>query len=142
MIYSKTKIRFLSLFVLAFLCLNAGGFVCLAYCGQSLRAKADHCPLQRSKSHCPHSKAPAETTNDRAITAGSISCCIMPVSMIGAPLEAIGRVDLAVVAVEAVRVAAVETPVAVYSRLIPKYYYRPPPNDKRPDRIRNQVFRI
>jgi hypothetical protein len=140
----RSKNKLISLFVLAFLCLNAGGVLCLTYCSQGVKARPEHCPLRNARAHCPHSKTPAKTADaDQASAIGSVSCCVMPIGMIApAPLEARTRVEVPVAAAIVVKTTAVERPVLSQSRQIPGYYYRPPPNDRRGDRIRNQVFRI
>lgn len=142
--FSRTKTRFLSLFVFAFLCLNAGGVFCLAYCGQAVKARAaNHCPLKKKGSdHCHGSKKTTQTTDTDSLEASSVKCCLLPISLFATPLEAKYGV-----AIDAVTVANIETPdfapiLLVRSRQLPKFYYRPPPNDRGTDRVRNQVFRI
>lgn len=140
---TRTQTKFLSLFVVAFLCLNAGGILCLTYCTQAVQAKAGHCPLKKQGApHCPHSEKKTSSTENYSFEAVSVRCCLLPVSIFAAPLEnnAGVTVDTAV----AVNIEKIEfTPVfLVRSRQIPKFYYRPPPNDVRFERVRNQVFRI
>jgi len=140
---NRTHTRFLSFFVVAFLCLNAAGVLCLTYCAQAVQAKADHCPLKKQgAAHCPHSEKTTASTENYSFEASAVRCCLLPVSIFAAPLEnKVGiTVDTAVVVnVEKIDLARL---VLVRSRLIPKFYYRPPPNDGRSDRVRNQVFRI
>jgi hypothetical protein len=141
--FRQATLKLISLFVLAFLCLNAGGFLCLTYCGQIVKAKADSCPLKAAAHHCPHSQAPAKTTGDHSASAGSISCCTMPIGMIApAPLETKTRVDVPAAVATVVEAAVIDRPILRHSRQISGFYYRPPPNDRRQDRVRNQVFRI
>ena len=140
---SRTHNRFLSLFVVAFLCLNAGGVLCLTYCGQAFQAKADHCPLKKqAASHCPHSNRNAAPTENYSFEASSVTCCMLPISLFSAPLEK--RAGISIDTAVAVNIEKIEfTPFfSVRSRQIPKFYYRPPPNDGRFERVRNQVFRI
>src|SRR3954462_11387634 len=86
------KTKLLSLFVLTFLCLNAGGAVCLAYCqgGQSHKIEtAEHCPLPANTAHCPHhADMPAEPT-EKTDTASSnaVQCCTLAINLFAAPLE-------------------------------------------------------
>jgi len=141
--FTRAKIKLVSLFVLAFLCLNAGGFVCLAYCSQAVKAKAEFCPLKQSASHCPHSRSSTKPANDETAAAGAVSCCTMPIGMIApAPLEARNKVDAPAAIITVVESAITDRPVLGRSWQISGFYYRPPPNDRRGERVRNQVFRI
>ena len=140
---AKATTRWISFFVVAFLCLNAGAFLCLAYCGKAMAATtAESCPLKKAgASHCPRSKT-ANTDQDASFAGTSVTCCMLPVGVFGAPLEnKAGKITSIAVtpAIEKTEFAAV---VLAASRQIPKFYYRPPPNDGRFERVRNQVFRI
>jgi hypothetical protein len=140
---TRTHTKFLSLFVVAFLCLNAGGILCLTYCTQAVQAKADHCPLKKQGApHCPSSEKKAAPTENNSFEAVSVKCCLLPVSIFAAPLE--NTTGISVDAAVAANIEKIElTPVfSVQSRQIPKFYYRPPPNDGQFERVRNQVFRI
>jgi hypothetical protein len=135
--------RLLAFFVVAFLCLNAGAFICLAYCGKAMAATAESCPLKKQGvAHCPHSQTANKGKDDASFAGSSMTCCMLPVGMFGAPLESkAGTITSAPITatVEKTEFAPV---VLGASRQIPKFYYRPPPNDARLDRVRNQVFRI
>lgn len=137
----RTKTRIISLFVLAFLCLNAGGVLCLTYCSQMVAAKADHCPIKKQAADC-HRKAKTDAADDLAFYASSVKCYMLPVSVFAAPLE--NKVNLAadVIPAESVENIGFATAMAVRSRQISEFYYRPPPNDRSFERVRNQVFRI
>lgn len=66
----------------------------------------------------------------------------MPVNVIAAPVESkfgVAVDSVIVPTVEQVEFAPVQL---IRSRQVPKFYYRPPPNDARFERVRNQVFRI
>ncbi len=142
--FSRKHSHLLSLFVVAFLCLNAGGVMCLAYCATPSKAVAEHCPLKKKASeHCNRSKNKEQASESVAFKANTVTCCIMPVSIFATPLEkkagtVIEAAPVAEVADEAVFAPA----VLARSRQISKFYYRPPPNDSRFERVRNQVFRI
>ena len=77
------------MFVVAFICLNAGGAVCVAYC-RSMTPAADvseHCPLKKADSHC-HKGSKAETSSEATSVAGDeIFCCSVTVGFIPAPVE-------------------------------------------------------
>ncbi len=142
--FSRTHKRFLSLFVVAFLCLNAGGVLCLAYCATPSKAEAAHCPLKKkAEDHCNRSNREGQTSENLAFKANSVTCCIMPVSIFAAPLEKKSGtlIDSAPVA-EAADEIVFAPVVLAPSRQISKFYYRPPPNDSRFERVRNQIFRI
>ena len=139
----RINTKLISLFVIAFLCMNAGAILCLAYCGQAMKASAEHCPLQKAAAHCPHSKTRQTTpTSNPSWEASSVKCCVLPVSVFAAPLEIKAGIETAAPVTASPEVVLTATIVPIHSRQIPKFYYRPPPNDRRIDRIRNQVFRI
>jgi hypothetical protein len=135
--------RFVAFFVVAFLCLNAGAFLCLSHCAKPALARADHCPLKKaSGSHCPHSEQPTTDPNDESFAGVSITCCMLPVGVFGAPLELKGGTITSAAVPAAVDIADFAGQGSAVSRQLPKFYYRPPPNDTRFERVRNQVFRI
>ena len=137
--------RLLAVFVVAFLCLNVGAFACLAYCEIGVAQSASHCPLQKAGTpHCPLSQAAArkEQNENDAVAASTMTCCMMPVGVLGVPLEAKAGTITAVPLTAAVEKAEFAPVVFAAQRQISKFYYRPPPNDARMNRVRNQVFRI
>ena len=139
----RTRSNLISYFVVIFLCLNAGGVLCLTYCGQAVHAKAAQCPLKKQDAaHCPNSQKTTAPTENYSFEASSVTCCMLPISLFSAPLEEKAGIstDAAVVVnTDKIELAPV---FLVRSRQIPKFYYRPPPNDGRFERVRNQVFRI
>lgn len=142
--FSRKHSPLLSLFIVAFLCLNAGGVMCLAYCATPSKTLAEHCPLKKKASvHCNRANNKEQVAESVAFKANSVSCCIMPVSIFAAPLEKkAGNFTEAAPAVDIASEAVTAPEVLARSRQIPKFYYRPPPNDRRIERVRNQVFRI
>ena len=139
---SHTCTKFLSLFVVAFLCLNPGAVLCLAYCGHNVPVSSAHCPLKKAGADCPHSGKTSRTTNTSFFDTGSAKGCVMPVNTIAAPLESKVGIYAHAVAPINIDTITLATAALVRSRQIPKLYYRPPPNDRRIERLRNQVFRI
>ena len=145
---STTK-KILAAFVLAFLCLNVGGLVCLTYCSQIAMASAmpssDDSHLSE---HCRRAKKEAEEKDQNAekISATVASCCMMPVSMFAVPLEKQTRATLVLVAdsVPAVNVEIYRfaSPSIVSLHIDPTPVYRPPPLDRRGERILHSVIRI
>lgn len=144
-----TANRTLATFVLAFLCLNAGGFLCITYCSQtsmaSARPASDDSHLSE---HCRLAKKTADEKDQNAekISSNVASCCMMPIRIFAAPLENQTRsVDL----VAADSVPSVDTnfykfeaPAIDLSHISATPVYRPPPLDRRVDRILHSVFRI
>ncbi|MFN0277700.1 MAG: hypothetical protein ACKVRN_03760 [Pyrinomonadaceae bacterium] len=143
MIFNRVRTKFLSLFVVAFLCLNAGGMLCLGYCAMPA-AEVVYCPLTKQPiDHCKRSGKSDTTSENLSFKANSVTCCIMPVSIFAAPLEKKSEILSELAPVAEVVDEIVFTPVALIgSRQVPKFQYRPPPNDLRFERVRNQVFRI
>jgi hypothetical protein len=144
--YSR-KIRFLALFVLAFVCLNAAGAVCVAYCrGFATRSEvAVHQSPEKSLSkHCDHSPAKGKPENGRAISVGrNVDVCPMTVSFLAASVE-----KKSIVNVEPILAAIIETPtspvlISIDSSYLSQADYRgPPPLDRRPERIKHRLLLI
>lgn len=140
---SGTKL--IAIFVVVFICLNAGGFVCVAYCQSSLKSFADsqdHCPLQKSSEHCdPAEKADLPDGAD-SIGTNKIECCRMAFSFIAAPLEK--RTFSAQVATlpVIVQLDPVKPTVFADSRQTPLPTYRGPPLDRRVERLKHCLIRI
>lgn len=146
MTYRQKYKRSVSAFVLAFLCLNVGGVACLAYCNQAGGAKASQ-PMAAMSTmpagHCSHHNqgvpAAPEATHAQA---GSTTCCSMPVSFFAAPLER--RLDQTFETVATVPAVIVEFARPVINKPERAFatVYRPPPRDRRTDRLLNCVIRI
>ena len=142
--FSRTHTKLLSLFVVAFLCLNAGGLLCLAYCATPSQIEAAHCPLKkRAADHCNPSSKSEQALENVVFKANSVTCCIIPVSIFAAPIEKeAGQLIYPSPVAETVVGLAFATTWSTRSRQIPRSFYRPPPNDYRFQRVRNQIFRI
>jgi hypothetical protein len=135
--------RLLAFFVVAFLCLNAGAFFCLAYCETTVAKQADHCPLKKAaSSNCPHSQTANKNQDNSSFVRNSVTCCMLPIGVFGALVEQKTGTITAVQVAGVVQKTEFAPVVFAASRQLPKFYYRPPPNDARVDRVRNQVFRI
>jgi hypothetical protein len=84
------KIKFLAAFVIAFVCLNAGGAVCVAYCQsyEIAAVESEHCPLKKPASeHCDKSVKESEDHASVNIQTGELDCCPMTISFFAAPVE-------------------------------------------------------
>src|SRR5437762_8351684 len=119
---ATTTTRLLAFFVVAFLCLNAGAFLCLAYCGKAMAAAAENCPLKKAGvSHCPHSQT-ANRKNDESFAGSSVTCCVLPIGVFGVPLDSkAGVITSAPIAVAVKKIDLVPAVLAA-SRQIPKFY--------------------
>ncbi len=122
--YHRTS-KVLAIFLLTFVCLNAGGAACLAYCENFEIADADHCPLARKADHCNLTIQTAEKTE--AINGLSLDCCRLPLSIISAPLAS---AELKERDAQPERIEETERRrfVAAYQfRFVSVSHYRPPP---------------
>ena len=141
------KTKLLSIFVMAFLCLNAGGAVCLVYCVTPLKAAAaetEHCPLPKaSQAHCPHATR-SETPKGDETAAGSnaVSCCSLAINVFVAPIERKqASHDLVAIVPEKPVVASQVFEFSPVSFVQP-LEIRSLARDRRFERIKNRVFRI
>lgn len=144
--YSR-KIRFLALFVVAFLCLNAAGAVCVAYCrGFAMAGEvADHHPQEKPLSrHCDHSSAKGKSESGRTISVDKkADVCPMTVSFLAASVE-----KRSFVFVEPILSPVVETfnspvTISIGRHYISEFNYRgPPPIDRRTERIKHRLLLI
>lgn len=143
MLAGTKSIKLISLFVVAFLCLNAGGVLCVAYCGQARNAAAAHTRTMLGSEHCRmHAEPQAIKDDKRTSIARAVDCCTLPVSFFAAPVEKSAVVDgPAAVLSAAIDFERVSTQyLAIRSEALPVYH--PPPIDRRTDRILNCVIRI
>lgn len=136
------KIRFLAVFVIAFVCLNAMGAVCVAYCRtSSLSAhETQHELVKKVVHHCD--KMPVDPV-ERAIGAEQFDCCPMTVGFLGAPIEKSSfqyEPILAAFVSSTSNLPALLTPQSVSGKLTA--YAGPPPRDRRPDRLKHRLLRI
>ena len=141
-----TKRKILATFVLAFLCLNVGGVLCLTYCSQIAWAAAVPTAEDSHLSeHCRKAKQAAEEKNKDSsrLQAAEASCCMLPVAMFSAPVEKRPEfvVNLVVEAPPELRFELTAPVFSAHSSVtIP--VYRPPPLDRRGERILHSVIRI
>lgn len=135
--------RVLTVFVLAFICLNGFGALCVAYC-QTVEAsyeKADHCPIGNGLS----TKAMLAAVPDvPAVTdiGADDDCCPLTVTFVAAPIESKQQTPAPSVMMAELSyidhvLLKVERP---FSNSIPPY--RGPPIDRRLDRVMHCVLLI
>ena len=135
------QLKFIAAFVLLFVCLNAGGAVCVAYCRSVvLSAMDEHCPLAKVDRHCDKS----EPVNDEktALAAGEIDCCPMIVSLIPGTLESKQNFSVATVAVLPSTFSPTPLSAGRQIRYLNIPAYRGPPKDERLLHITNRILRI
>ena len=134
----KTKLT--ALFVLAFLYLNVGGAVCLAYCQGAMKVQAAataHCPMHPTKS------GGHDQNGETAAGIGSVTCCTIAINIFAAPLEKKQKAPAAELFAVAKPNRIVFTVPAVFSSEIPnRPAFVPPKLDSRDARVKNCVFRI
>ena len=142
-VYTRSKKnRLISLFVVAFICLNAGGAVCVAYCRSMPSAAEEHCPLKKTDSHC-HKGSKGENSSEATSVAGDeIFCCSVTVGFIPAPVEKLFRFTN-IVSTALVDTHTIEPRLVSIPSFTSTFDYRgPPPLDRRVERIKLRLLRI
>ena len=136
--------KFLSVFVLAFLCLNVGAGACLAYCGgwfSAVSGEDEHCPLAKlSPENCPMNKSRSETDSfSKGVPV--MDCCALPLNFVFAPLEKNNFVFHAPFA-KRIIAGAPKFEIQRQFGLNTEFSYHSPPLDSRIERIKYGVFLI
>ncbi len=135
--------RVLTVFVLAFICLNGFGALCVAYC-QTVEAsneKAEHCPGGSGVLTKANSATVPDTPAVTEIGAND-DCCPLTVAFVAAPIESKQQTPAPSVMMAELSyidhvLLKVERP---FSNSIPPY--RGPPIDRRLDRVMHCVLLI
>jgi hypothetical protein len=131
-----------SIFVVAFICLNAGGAVCVAYCQtfDIAAAESEHCPLKKISNDCDGDD---EQASDSATVLGDeLDCCPMTVSFFAGPIEKSSFSFDAGVEIAEVAQTFVAPRFAALTLSDRSYTYRGPPLDRRTDRLKHCLIRI
>ncbi len=140
-----TNKRTVAAFVLAFLCLNVGGVLCLTYCTQIAMATPAAGDDLHLSEHCRKTKKAAEEKNKDSshLQANEASCCMLPVAMFSAPVEKRPEfaVKLIVASPAEIRFELTAPVFSAHSSIVIPVY-RPPPLDRRGERILHSVIRI
>ena len=132
-----------ALFVTAFICLNAGGAFCVAYCQEFVAAaEAEHCPLQKKSEHCDKNKTRHSDSNALDASNGEMDCCPLTVSLFAAPVEAKNFFFEAALAIPVQEVLFKPAAFQSQRRFLSDINYRGPPLDLRINRLKHSVFRI
>ncbi|HJS52476.1 MAG TPA: hypothetical protein VJ781_11290 [Pyrinomonadaceae bacterium] len=143
MLRNRIVTRFVALFVVAFICLNAGGAVCVGYC-QTFDSKvsSDHSSRQKVSGHCDRAAEHARDSNVVAETTREMDCCPFTTSFVAAPIEK-QSLSLDSVATSPSQEAYVSFVfLAGRKESVIGNAYRGPPMDRRIDRLKNCIIRI
>ncbi len=144
MITNSKKTRLLALFVVAFVCLNAGGGVCVAYC-QTMDAvvESDHCPLKKQSKHCGKVTDRGDETQTTVWASYEFDYCPMTVTLLAGPIEK-NSVSLTEDSQAAVAKSEPRTSAGHFATIFTATFnYRGPPLlDRRTERIKHQLLRI
>ena len=137
------KTKLLAIFIVAFVCLNAGGGACLVYCRTTNVVETEHCPLKKTVEHCDKSVSKGPKRASISLGTAAITCGPMTGSFFSGPIEK-NASSLARPAV-----AAASQPRSFHlafsmnrSSPDPVSYRGPPPLDSRVLRIRHCIIRI
>ena len=141
------KIRFLALFVLIFVCLNASGAVCVAYCRgfETKKAVTRHCPLQKAAAkHCNHTSQQKAPTHDSIVSVSDgFEFCPMTVTFLAATIETRSLVPAEPVLSAVVDPKRVVVSLVIDRDIAPDINYRGPPLlDRRTERIKHRILLI
>ena len=138
--------KLIAIFLVAFVCLNAGGALCVAYCQSSFEAaqeQKDHCPLTKKAGHCDPEQQMRDGNRFASIGSSEIDCCPMTVSFIAAPVEKNSFPVKAPATALVLPFRPTEPALLKGTKVyVPSAYRGPPPLDLRLSRLKNSVIRI
>ncbi|MBA3352797.1 MAG: hypothetical protein H0U23_10295 [Blastocatellia bacterium] len=144
MITNSKKTRLLALFVVAFVCLNAGGGVCVAYC-QTMDAvvETDDCPLKKKSKDCAKGTDGDDGTQTTVWASYEFDYCPMTVTLLAGPIEK-NSVSLTQDSQAAASKSLLLRPIGNFAAIFTATFnYRGPPLlDRRTERIKHQLLRI
>jgi hypothetical protein len=140
------KIKLLAAFVVVFVCLNANGAVCVAYC-QSLEMAAneqpEHCPLKKAAAHCDKSSTTENEGDVISVSAGKFDCCPITVNFFAAPIEKNSTHFTRSAVVASSLAGSIDLAFRTEQRPSSAANYRGPPlRDRRELRIKQCILRI
>lgn len=139
----RIQIKLFAVFVMAFVCLNASGAACVAYCETfEVTAETEHCPLKKLSEDCDKTNEP--TPQSISLDSHEIDCCPMSVSFFGVPVESKSfSFDQVSRDVLPQYVSLQPSSSVLSNTFAANFDYRgPPPLDRRFDRLKHRVFRI
>lgn len=138
----KETSKYIAIFVVAFLCLNLGGALCFTHCALERASAEDE--LAGLSDHCKAIKL-AEQAANKDNSAGDLEvsvCCAVPTALVAAPAEK--KVEPQKMAAVALLPQLPNVPIVASARdgqtSVP--VYRPPPLDRRGERLLHCVHLI
>jgi hypothetical protein len=143
MFRSRLPLRLTTVFVVAFICLNAGGAACVAFC-QSLDSatQTEHSPLEKLSKHCNKAKNRASDSGAIVTTTGEADCCPFTISFVAAPVESNQTFPDIVAATPVPGLLPSPVLYAGHKSATRGTPYRGPPKDHRIERLKNCILRI
>lgn len=142
---SPVRIKLVTLFVLAFLCINVGGTVCLAYCGGGVttaKASSDHCLHHKAQRHHHSIKSKSNVSVSASAESGPVICSSLAINLFSAPLEKKQSPADAVLVSQQPVVRSITVPTSYVNGTLPPLLFTPPKIDTRDLRVKNCVIRI
>ena len=139
----SVKTRLLAVFVVAFVCLNAGGGACVAYCQAMAAAEADYCPLKKKSKHCDKPADSDVGSQATSFASYEFDYCPMTVSLLAGLVE-----KKPIPVTDSVRTIVVTSapphPFASFAAIFTATlnYRGPPLLDRRIERIKHQLLLI
>src|SRR5688572_6168404 len=128
MLRNRIVTRFVALFIVAFICLNAGGAVCVAYCQTfDLKADAEHSSNQKGAGHCDRAANHTYDSNVIDEPTGEMDCCPFTTTFVGAPVEKSSLALDAIAAFPSQEAQVSPVFVAGHKRSVSDTAYRGPP---------------
>jgi hypothetical protein len=143
MVRRRAAIKITALFVIAFICLNAGGAMCIGYCQTfDITAEPEHCPLKKLSEHCDKT-GETDHSYTSLVSGSEIDCCPMAVSFFAGPVEKKSFSFDSTAEAVAPGGDFSKPSFSLAKRFATNFNYRGPPLiDRRTDRIKNRIFRI
>lgn len=136
--------KFTAIFVTAFICLNAGGALCVAYCQTfDITAEPEHCPLKKKTSeHCDKKDQQISDSDTIATAPGEMDCCPLTITFLAAPVESKNFSFDSIGPVLVQEFSLKPTFFANQKIYRSDVTYRGPPRDQRINRLKNCIIRI
>ncbi len=134
----------MALFVVAFVCLNAGGGACVAYCQtMAAAAETEYCPLKKKSKHCDKATDVVSESQASSLASYEFDYCPMTVSLLAGLIE---KNSNSVTDIARAVVVTSESPrsFASFAAIFTATFdYRGPPLlDRRTERIKHRLLLI
>lgn len=139
----SVQTRLLAVFVVAFVCLNAGAAAGVAYCQAMAAAATDYCPLKKKSKHCDKTTDADVGSQATSFASYEPDYCPMTVSLLAGVVE---KKPVTVTDVSRTLVVTAKPPPLFTSFaeiFTATFDYRGPPLlDRRIERIKHQLLLI